>query len=81
MAKNWSFKREPAAWVNLIEVGLTAAAAFGLNLTPAQIVAVLGVVKVIGTLVVRDNVFAPVSKDGDKLEAVKYEGQAVEAVK
>lgn len=64
----WGFKREPAAWIGLVEAILTAAGAFGFALSAAETVALMGVVKVFGTLFVRQNVYAPVDSEGNPVE-------------
>lgn len=82
--------REPVAIVEaikeLVRSGLTALIAFGVwKMTQEQmgivlifVSALLGAVSVI---FVRSQVFAPVSKGGDKLVAVQYDGQKIEPVK
>lgn len=76
----WTFKQEPAAWVGTIKAILVAGMAFGLNMTGDQLGVVVLALEAIGGLLIRQNVFAPVSKDGDQLEKVKYEGQPIENV-
>lgn len=78
---NFSFAREPGAWVEVIKLGLLAGITFGLHVTPEQLLAIVAFLGGVSVLVTRSQTFAPVSRGGDKLEAVKYVGQPVESVK
>jgi hypothetical protein len=82
--------REPVVIIEaikeLVRSGLTAMIAFGVwKMTQEQMGIVLIFVSaalgLVATIFVRSQVFAPTSKDGDKLVAVQYEGQPVEPVK
>lgn len=74
-----SFRREPAAWIELIKVMIACGMAFGLNVSAEQLAAIVTTLGVIGTLIVRENVYAPTSQNGDRLELVKYEGQPIQS--
>lgn len=50
------FKREPALWLGLLQAVIALAVVFGLELSPGQIGAVMGVAAGIGALVVRQSV-------------------------
>jgi len=79
---NISFTREPAVWVSIIMAGLNIAVMAGLPVSAELKGAILVFLNfVAGAVVIRSQVFAPKSKDGDKLVAVQYAGGQVEAVK
>jgi hypothetical protein len=78
---NISFSREPAVWIAVIKAGLYAGAHFGLQVTPDQLLGIIAFCETVGATIQRNVSFAPVSKDGAKLEEVKYVGSAPEAVK
>lgn len=78
---NFSFAREPGAWVEVIKLGLLAGITFGLHVTPEQLLAIVAFLGGVSVLVTRSQTFAPVSKEGAPLVQVKYAGTAAEAVK
>ena len=78
---NISFSREPALWIAVIKAGLYAGALFGLKVTTEQMAGIVFFCEAIGATIQRNVSFAPVSKDGAKLEEVKYVGSAPEPVK
>jgi hypothetical protein len=76
-----SFSREPALYLALLQAIIGLVVGFGVNLTNEQMGMIMAVAAAIAAVIVRQNVFAPTSKDGAKLEEVKYVGSAPEAVK
>lgn len=80
---NISFTREPAVWISIIMAGINIFILAGVVAMSAQLQgAILTFLNFIaGAVVIRSQVFAPKSKDGDKLVAVQYAGQKIESVK
>ena len=85
-----NFDREPVWWVTgvttAIRATMLAVMGFGvIDVTIEQLGGVMlaleAILAVVGGMVARSKVFAPVSKDGATLEAVKYEGRSIENVK
>ena len=68
---NISFSREPAVWVAVIKAIILAGVTFGLKVTMEQLAAVVIALEAIGTLIVRQNVYAPVDKAGDPITVAK----------
>jgi hypothetical protein len=61
---NVGFKREPVAWTAAIAAALNCAVGFGLNVTPAQMALLNTALGTIGGLIIRQNVYAPVTAEG-----------------
>lgn len=75
-----SFSREPVIWVAAIKAIIYVLLLIFTQLTVDRVLAIVAVVEPLSALIVRQKVYAPVSKDGDKLEAVKYANQPLESV-
>jgi hypothetical protein len=76
-----SFSREPALYLALLQAIIGLVVGFGVNLTNEQMGMMMAVAAALAAIVVRQNVFAPTSKEGDKLVSVQYDGQSPEPVK
>jgi len=76
-----SFSREPAVWIAVIKAAVYMGTLFGLKVTPVQLAGIITFCETLGAVVQRQVSFAPVNKDGLPLEAVKYVGTPLEAVK
>lgn len=85
-----TFNQEPVAIVTgvttAIRATMLALMSFGvIHVTIEQLggvmIALEAILALFGGWLVRSKVFAPISKEGAPLEAVKYAGQPVEAVK
>lgn len=78
--KSIAFSHEPAMWLAAIQALIGLIVGFGVPLTSEQVGLIMAFCAAIGGLIVRQKVFAPTSKEGDKLEAVKYENQPIQSV-
>jgi hypothetical protein len=79
--RSYRFRREPVVWVAALKAILYAALLFRPRITLEQFGAIWAAMETLSAVIVRRSVFAPTSRDGDRLEAVKYEGQAIQSVK
>src|SRR5215813_12613565 len=68
-----SFKQEPAAWVAAIKAIIVAVMAFGVKITADQLAALVFAMEAIGSLVIRQNVYSPIDREGNPIQLVKGE--------
>lgn len=66
-----SFKREPAVYVAAIRAIIVVAIAFGVKITLEQLGLIVVALEAIGATIVRQNVYAPVDKQGNPIEVAK----------
>lgn len=68
---NWTFAREPALYLGLLQAIIGLVIVFGVHITSEQAGMVMAVAAAIAAIVVRQNVYAPVDKAGDPITVVK----------
>jgi hypothetical protein len=68
---NLSFSREPALWLGVAQAILGLIIGFGVHITTEQAGLIMAVAAAIAAVIVRQNVYAPVDKDGAPIEVPK----------
>jgi urea transporter len=68
---NLSFSREPALYLGALQAIVGLVIVFGVHITSEQAGAIMAVAAAVAAIIVRQNVYAPVDKDGTPIAVVK----------